>query len=265
MILLTGHRGFIGSHLVPRLPAPVEFLPGRLEDDLSGLRDQDIDQVIHLASAVPPTNLDYMETNVRGTERLLAALPKNKLRYFVLMSSVSVYAGPDFEENSQSFIKTPYGESKLFQEKLVREFCGEQIPLLILRPSSVYGPGMNLQQLLPKFIQQASLGQNLVIESPKNYTQNFIAVKDIVDLVIRGLDDRITGTFNAFSDDTFSIEKLAEIIIKVLNPSVKIELNYRQDLYMTPTFANIKIKQALPEFRFRSLEQKIPELARQMK
>lgn len=105
-----------------------------------------MDQVFHLAGLTRALDEQtYMEANAIGTENLIhACLEKNPhLKKFIYLSSQAA-AGPcqNGARKSESDLcqpVSPYGRSKRKGE----EFCLEhvdQIPLVILRPSAVYGP-----------------------------------------------------------------------------------------------------------------------------
>ncbi len=105
-----------------------------------------VDQVFHLAGLTRAFDEQvYMEVNALGTEHLIhACLEKNPyLKKFIYLSSQAA-AGPCQEgwrkrESDDCQPVSPYGRSKRRGE----EFCLEhlkQIPMVILRPSAVYGP-----------------------------------------------------------------------------------------------------------------------------
>jgi nucleoside-diphosphate-sugar epimerase len=158
-ILLTGSSGFLGSNLFELLKSNNEiFTLGRNQGsyvcDLSTTKfklNNSVDFVIHsagLAHITPKTNSDknaFYQTNVSGTKNLLQSLENSHLpKYFVFISSVSVYGifeGSDIKEETPLLAKDPYGESKIFAEKIIEDWCFKnnivytclRLPLLVAK------------------------------------------------------------------------------------------------------------------------------------
>jgi nucleoside-diphosphate-sugar epimerase len=167
-VLVTGGTGFVGSHLVERL-----LLNGYdvtcLVRDLRYLRwlegmdvrlaQGDCTQPESLAAAVQGVSLvfhcagltkalhdrDYYTVNHLGTKNLLDVCARYNpgIEKFILVSSQAAAGpSPDGRPVGDSSISNPvsdYGRSKLLAEDEVRSYKG-RLPVVILRPTSVYGP-----------------------------------------------------------------------------------------------------------------------------
>ena len=167
-VLVTGATGFIGSHVVEALlqrgdqvrclirdpnhlkwlrGLPVEVVQGNCNDKNS-LKDAvtAVDQLFHLAGVTKAVDeKTYFEVNAYGTQNLVRACLEHNpsLQKFIHLSSLAA-AGPcqnggQKKETDLCNPVSPYGQSKRMGEDLALAHAHE-LPLLILRPSAVYGP-----------------------------------------------------------------------------------------------------------------------------
>lgn len=165
---MTGGTGFIGSHLVEALldrgtqvrclvrkesdlkwlkGLPIETTFGDCRDRTS-LREavKDADRVFHLAGTTKAVKeKTYFEINAFGTENLIRTCLENnpRLQKFIYVSSQAA-AGPcrngdKKKESDRCEPVSAYGQSKRMGEELALAHAHE-IPLVILRPTGVYGP-----------------------------------------------------------------------------------------------------------------------------
>ncbi len=151
--LVTGGAGYIGAHVVRALadaglppvviddlssghaafvPEGVPFVRGTILDRelvANTLRDHDVEGVIHVAgykyagvSVQRP--LHTYEQNVEATRIVLAAMADAGVDKLVFSSSAAVYGTPDVPLVTEDLPKrpaSPYGESKLIGEWLIRD------------------------------------------------------------------------------------------------------------------------------------------------
>jgi len=171
-VLVTGHEGYLGSVLVPRLlehghqvvgldtgyfagctvgpvPEPVPAIRVDLRDVTEEhLADMAPDAVMHLAALCndPLGNLDpdlTYEVNHRSTVRLARAARAAGVTRFLFSSSCSLYgAGADdrpLDETADFNPITPYGESKIRSEQDLTALAGDDFSPTFLRNSTAYG------------------------------------------------------------------------------------------------------------------------------
>ena len=122
--LSSGYRAFV--------PDDVPFVEGDVRDTelvTNTLIDRDCDGVVHIAgfkyagvSVERP--LSTFSINTRGTSSVLEAMDYAAVRHLVFSSSAAVYgtpAGDVVTEDAPVHPESPYGESKLVSEWLIRD------------------------------------------------------------------------------------------------------------------------------------------------
>jgi len=197
-ILLTGHNGFIGSHLYNYLKQKhnvIGFDIASGQDLLQTEFPQDIDLVIHLAGLSGVRDslerpAEYWKTNVIGTQRLFEHYKDIRIIY----ASSSTAHEP---------WKNPYAMSKYSMEQL------NHINSVGMRFTTVYGPGAREEMLIPKILNCDVQYLNV------NHIRDFIHVNDVVNAIqimidntFRGVVDVGTGISNKLVDiaDYFKID-----------------------------------------------------------
>ncbi|MGD0082677.1 MAG: NAD-dependent epimerase/dehydratase family protein [Acidimicrobiales bacterium] len=114
---------------------------------------------------------------------------------FLASSAGGVYAGspdPPFREDSPVRPLAPYGENKLRQESLAREWSNRTgTPVLIGRISNLYGPGQHIsksQGLITMVCRRVMLRQPLMLYVPLDTIRDYCYITDASRLVAGGLE-----------------------------------------------------------------------------
>jgi len=169
--LVTGAAGFMGSHVVERLVASgvkvratsrprkdtsffdrlgVEYVAADLTrpETLKPLFYGNVDRVFHLGAICnfsTPYNKLY-PTNVQGVDQITRLALEKGVKIFVHVTSPSVYGrykGNPFSENDVREPVDDYGRSKRDGETVAFEKMRAGLPMVIVRPCTVYGPRCN--------------------------------------------------------------------------------------------------------------------------
>ncbi|AOM81666.1 dTDP-glucose 4,6-dehydratase [Salisediminibacterium beveridgei] len=144
----------------------------------------------------------FVRTNVLGTQVLLDAALKNKVKKFVHISTDEVYGeleldGDDyFTEETPLQPNSPYSASKASSDLLVRAYHETYgMPVNITRCSNNYGPFQFPEKLIPLTIQKLSNGEKVPVYGDGSNIRDWLHVSDhcsAVDLVMReGVDGEV--------------------------------------------------------------------------
>jgi UDP-glucose 4-epimerase len=200
------------------------------------------DTVIHLAAAVGvklvvTEPLKSLTTNIRGSENVIEAA--HRYRRKVLMTSTSeIYgknsSGPlpetaDRILGSPTIVRWAYSTAKAVDEILANCYHRERgLPTIVVRLFNTVGPRQSAAygMVIPRLVRQALRGEPVTVFGDGRQTRCFAHVADIVDAVLRLLneDAAIGQTFNVGSSQEISIHELAETIIARCGSSSRIQL-----------------------------------------
>jgi UDP-glucose 4-epimerase len=266
-ILITGGAGFIGSHLAEELVKREHSV--HVLDDLStgsienirhlrleprfgytidSCRDarvvaelvDEADYVYHLSAAVGvqlivDSPVRTIETNVHGTEIVLAQASKKRRPVFIASTS-EVYGkstAVPFREDGDIVMgattrgRWSYACSKALDEFLAIAYYRERKqPVVIGRLFNTVGPRQTGRygMVLPTFVRQALGGQALTVFGSGEQKRCFCHVSDVVralaDMVGRG--ELYGEVFNIGATEEISILDLARRVISLTHASSEI-------------------------------------------
>lgn len=189
MILVTGHKGYIGSKLFNKLQElNFEVIGVDLKDghDIVDClpKNKNFDYVFHLA-ALPSVEFSVLNPsytlkhNVLATSKLLEWSKENKVKRFIFSSSSAVYGdgnGP----------KSPYGLHKFMGEMECKLYSDlYQLDTVCLRYFNLYSEdqqyGGPYSTAISAWMEMIRQNKPLRIDGDGEQTRDFIHVNDVVE------------------------------------------------------------------------------------
>lgn len=203
--------------------------------------NEKIDFIIHAAGLASPFYykkypLETIESAIFGAKNLLELARIYKVESFLFFSSSEIYGDPDPDH-----VPTPetyaghvssigpracYDESKRLTETLCityHQIFG--VPIKIVRPFNVYGPGMRHTdyRVIPTFIYNGLRGKNLPVHDKGVQTRTFCYITDALTAIFKVLISGRSGEVYNIGNDSpeVSMYELASIISNLLGNKVK--------------------------------------------
>ena len=217
-ILLTGYKGFIGSHLLRALRKEGHRVTTyEWGEKLPSVIGQD--WVIHVGAISSTTERDIekvMRQNVDFTIDLYESCRTFGVN-FQFASSASVYGlNEEFSESSPLDPRTPYAWSKYLCERYITNNMGGNITQMF-RYFNVYGPegedhkGSQASPFCQFKTQSEKLGVIKIFENSEKYHRDFIHVSDVIDYHLKFLKCDQSGIFNIGKGVTMSFLDVARV------------------------------------------------------
>jgi nucleoside-diphosphate-sugar epimerase len=268
-VLVTGAAGFIGSHLAEALleegyqvrgiDSFTDYYDIRLKQDnidkcarndgfelvAGSINDVDleellegVDLVFHLAAqagvrASWGTRFEeYIDSNIRATQRLCEAVKKRSLQKFVYASSSSVYGDTavlPMREDGPVRPVSPYGVTKLDAENLCllyRKYYG--LPAVCLRFFTVYGPRQRPDMAIHRFLRGAMTATPVEVYGNGEQTRDFTYVSDIVTATLAAM--RYGGeeaVFNVGGGSRITVNSVLDLVGRFTGAGSDFDVRYR--------------------------------------
>ncbi|MEO0332622.1 MAG: SDR family oxidoreductase [Bacteroidota bacterium] len=210
-VLVTGHNGYIGAHLVPLLKAnghtvtgyDINLYQGTAWEEITSpnqqhsydVRDLSVehlkgyDVVMHLAalSNDPMGDIDpelTYQINLEGSVKLAELAKEAGVSRFLFASSCSIYgkgAKLDMDESDPVNPLTAYAKSKIESEKRISALADENFSPTFLRNATAYGhsPMLRIDLVVNNLLACAVSKGNIAIKSDGSPWRPLIHCKDI--------------------------------------------------------------------------------------
>ncbi len=212
----------------------IEVFTGDIRDP-NGVREamKGVDEVFHLAAliAIPfsyHSPDSYVDTNIKGTLNVLQAARDLETERILVTSTSEVYGTAQYvpiDELHPYQGQSPYSATKIGADRLAESFYRSfNMPISIVRPFNTYGPRQSARAVIPTIITQLLSGETEIKLGSLTPTRDFNFVKDTARgfIEIAKSDRTIGEEINIATQDEISIGRLAEEMIRQINPNAKI-------------------------------------------
>ncbi len=244
-VFVTGATGFIGTTLVNQLVerghrvhalsratsnvdglshANVRLVRGDIMDRESLARGMEgCTQVYHLAAYAKNWSKDptiFFRQNIDGMKNVFAAAQKAGIRRIVFTSTIVVFGptrpgvvGDEHMPRITDRYYTEYEESKALAEAEALSMAASGVPIVIVNPTRVYGPGKltegNSVSLMLDMYQRGRLP--ILLNQGKN-VGNYVLVDDLVRGHILAMERGRIGERYILGGENVSLKGLFEIV-----------------------------------------------------
>ena len=249
-VIITGGNGGIGSALAEKLSKDHEvvILDNKITRKFSkgikiikcDLTDEEevrryiknAHYIFHLACIKPSdrgTTKEEYYNNLKMTKNIAKG---NKIAKIIYSSAGTIYGSqetiPIAEQASITCdISDYYCRGKLESEQILEKYSlKNDWPLTILRITNVYGIDFDRKgEILPEFFNSLMSNNSINIYGNGYQKRDRIFIDDLVEAFYLSMRSGVDGVLNIGSNESYSTEKVARIMGKILKKKVNIEFH----------------------------------------
>ena len=244
-ILITGSTGYIGSKLTAKLaqqghqvhllcrtyPTLPPFQKSNIKVFIGDITDaesikpalENVDSIYHLAAYARLWAKDasiFHRFNVKGTENVLSEAKKSGVSKVVYTSTAGVIGpskgNPMTETDARiTGFFNRYEETKSQAEAVAMNYAKQGLPVCILNPSRIYGPGLDTgSNPVTKIVELYIKGKWKVIPGSGNDIGSYPFIDDVVDGHISAMEKGRSGDRYIFGGVNVTFNELMVAIKK---------------------------------------------------
>jgi nucleoside-diphosphate-sugar epimerase len=181
----------------------------------------------------------------------------------IYISSDAVFAEnqPVISESTLPCPNTLYGVMHLAREMILQQAAASaNVPLLILRPCAIYGPGDTHNSYGPnRFLKSALSERKIKLFGEGEEKRPHVHISDVVELILGAADSSDVGVVHAIPPRSISFLDVAKLVRSMVGLDVEIEFQPRNEPPTHKHFESGRLKEVFPNFEFRSFGKSLAE------
>jgi dTDP-glucose 4,6-dehydratase len=204
--------------------------------------------------------LDFVHTNIIGTQTLVDASVKYNIKNFVYISSDEVYGslaldGISWTENALTNPSSPYSSSKLGGEHIVRS-ANKTFGLNynITRCCNIYGEHQQTRNLIPKIITSIKNNKIITLHDNGEPIREWMYVQDKISAILTIIEKgKINETYNIGSGIEKENIEVYYIVANMMKRTTELDLNSKrlgQDMRYSIDCSKLKLLGWKPKTQF---------------
>ncbi len=216
---ILGAKGFIGSHVSSRC----KQLNLNVVDYGRDFKLKNHDVIIHFAQPNKIAASQNFDVLVKEHHKIINEA-KNHCQKLVYISSAAVFGNQykyPVSEDEKANPMDGYGKFKFSCESYIKNNLQNY---LIVRPSNVYGAGMNSETVIGDYLSQYQQGKKTINLKKAYPIRDFIFIEDFVDGLLKLVLKNFEGVYNISSGTPTSIKDLADILDSFFGLNTNFEL-----------------------------------------
>lgn len=269
-VLVLGHTGFIGSPLCARLRDDGATVHGFSSGELN-LRDPAAfavldplvgpETTLFVCAALTPDRGASLETcidHIGLTANLARYLATQTLGKCVFLSSDAVYPMVEsaVTEDTPVAPSGAYPVAKYASERLLEmALSASKVPLLIVRPTGVFGPGDTHNSYGPnRFVRTALADRTVRLFGQGEELRDHLYVHDLVRILADLGASDVTGVLNIATGESRTFGSIVDVLQTIAPTPFELVNAPRSGAPTHRTFDIQRLVQALPELTFTPFE-----------
>lgn len=275
--LIVGSTGWIGSALMRELQsrricpvcgygsAALNLTTSHGAEQLERMLDEET--ILFVVARARPKDVRFklFEDEVRIALNIARSLSKQRAKQCVWLSTLSVYGDgrSDLEITEDTAVapSSLYGTAKFAGECLIRQVAEEgHLPLVVLRPCKIYGPGDFASTYGPSYFIQSILRSGEVrLFGDGSELRDHVFLPDLVEILIRIAQGNHQGVFNVATGQSHSSVQILECLQGITNSAFAIGHQDRSRPKIDQRILPAKLLESLSGFQFTNLEEGLQE------